>query len=209
MWKSLWPEQTKVESRLVHRAPPASQSFYWSAVSSDWLRRFEPSITQKQPPVKHNIRLKLCEVWQRLQTNISPFDLFISFYSDKWRSNLREAACCKSDWLTSVSRTHVTAQSSSCRQMLDSMSAKKSELEDRLDDMLSRIAMETQEIKELEQQLTDGAETTDQSQSPSHTGALGLAESEFRRSYKLEFLLSSSSSSSSSLSSSSYRSDFG
>ncbi len=104
MWKSLWPKQTKVESRLVHRAPPASQSFYWSAVSSDWLRRFEPSITQKQPPVKHNIRLKLCEVWQRLQTNISPFDLFISFYSDKWRSNLREAACCKSDWLTSVSR---------------------------------------------------------------------------------------------------------
>ncbi|KAM7415479.1 hypothetical protein PAMA_017809 [Pampus argenteus] len=36
------------------------------------------------------------------------------------------------------------------------MSRKQSELEGRLDDMLSRIAMETQEIKELEQQLTNG-----------------------------------------------------
>ncbi|XP_023280379.1 centriolin-like [Seriola lalandi dorsalis] len=36
------------------------------------------------------------------------------------------------------------------------MSRRQSELEGRLDDMLSRIAMETQEIKELEQQLTDG-----------------------------------------------------
>lgn len=43
-------------------------------------------------------------------------------------------------------------------QLLDRMSRKQSELEVRLDDMLSRIAMETQEIKELEQQLTDGEE---------------------------------------------------
>ena len=56
-------------------------------------------------------------------------------------------------------------------QLLDRMSGKQSELEGRLDDMLSRIAMETQEIKELEQQLTDGEETADQSQSLSQTGA--------------------------------------
>ncbi|KAM9699999.1 uncharacterized protein ACNS7B_003442 [Menidia menidia] len=36
------------------------------------------------------------------------------------------------------------------------MSGRRSQLEGRLDDLLSRIAMETQEIKELEQQLTDG-----------------------------------------------------
>ncbi|KAM4576039.1 uncharacterized protein PAE49_006320 isoform 2-T2 [Odontesthes bonariensis] len=36
------------------------------------------------------------------------------------------------------------------------MSRKQRQLEARLDDLLSRIAMETQEIKELEQQLTDG-----------------------------------------------------
>ncbi|XP_076588065.1 uncharacterized protein cntrl isoform X2 [Chaetodon auriga] len=51
---------------------------------------------------------------------------------------------------------HVTAPLSSCRRPLDKMSGKKDGLEDRLNDMLSRIAMETQEIKELEQQLTDG-----------------------------------------------------
>lgn len=34
----------------------------------------------------------------------------------------------------------------------------------RLHRMLSRIARETQEIKELEQQLTDGEQTTDQSE---------------------------------------------
>lgn len=38
----------------------------------------------------------------------------------------------------------------------------QSELEGRLDNLLSRIAAETQEIKELEQQLTDGEEKSDQ-----------------------------------------------
>ncbi len=36
------------------------------------------------------------------------------------------------------------------------MSRKHQELESRLDDMITRIHKETQEIKELEQQLTDG-----------------------------------------------------
>jgi len=44
----------------------------------------------------------------------------------------------------------------------DRMSGRQSELEGRLEDTLSRIATETQEIKELEQQLTDGEETTNQ-----------------------------------------------
>ncbi|XP_026177590.1 centriolin isoform X2 [Mastacembelus armatus] len=57
---------------------------------------------------------------------------------------------------THPEHAHVTSELSSCRQLLDRMSRKQSELEGRLDDMLSRIAMETQEIKELEQQLTDG-----------------------------------------------------
>ncbi|MEQ2305031.1 hypothetical protein AMECASPLE_033345 [Ameca splendens] len=41
-------------------------------------------------------------------------------------------------------------------QLLSAMSRKDGELEGRLDNLLSRIAMETQEIKELEQQLTSG-----------------------------------------------------
>ncbi|XP_029283793.1 LOW QUALITY PROTEIN: centriolin [Cottoperca gobio] len=55
----------------------------------------------------------------------------------------------------SEGRTDVDV-TSAVRRLLDRMSGKQSELEGRLDDMLSRIAMETQEIKELEQQLTDG-----------------------------------------------------
>ncbi|KAI1900561.1 hypothetical protein AGOR_G00051190 [Albula goreensis] len=52
--------------------------------------------------------------------------------------------------------THVKAQVSSKTQQLDIMSKKCRELESRLDDMLTRIAKETEEIKDLEQQLTDG-----------------------------------------------------
>ncbi|XP_058630694.1 centriolin isoform X2 [Onychostoma macrolepis] len=52
--------------------------------------------------------------------------------------------------------THVKAQLSKKTQLLAIMSRKHQELESRLDDMITRIYKETQEIKELEQQLTDG-----------------------------------------------------
>ncbi|XP_048046039.1 centriolin isoform X1 [Megalobrama amblycephala] len=51
---------------------------------------------------------------------------------------------------------HVKAQLSKKTQLLAIMSRKHQELESRLDDMITRIHKETQEIKELEQQLTDG-----------------------------------------------------
>ncbi|KAK7165153.1 hypothetical protein R3I94_003505 [Phoxinus phoxinus] len=51
---------------------------------------------------------------------------------------------------------HVKAQLSKKTQLLAIMSRKHQELEGRLDDMITRIHKETQEIKELEQQLTDG-----------------------------------------------------
>uniref|UniRef100_A0A673ILC1 Centriolin n=1 Tax=Sinocyclocheilus rhinocerous TaxID=307959 RepID=A0A673ILC1_9TELE len=50
----------------------------------------------------------------------------------------------------------VKAQLSKKTQLLAIMSRKHQELESRLDDMITRIYKETQEIKELEQQLTDG-----------------------------------------------------
>lgn len=53
------------------------------------------------------------------------------------------------------------AQLASKNQLLAIMSRKQHELEGRLDDMLSRIAEETQEIKDLEQQLTDGERCSD------------------------------------------------
>ncbi|XP_042612747.1 centriolin isoform X3 [Cyprinus carpio] len=51
---------------------------------------------------------------------------------------------------------HVKAQLSKKTQLLAIMSRKHQELESRLDEMITRIHKETQEIKELEQQLTDG-----------------------------------------------------
>lgn len=53
-------------------------------------------------------------------------------------------------------QTHVKAQLASKSQLLAIMSRKHRELEGRLDDMLTRITKETQEIKDLEQQLTEG-----------------------------------------------------
>ncbi|EMP34606.1 Centriolin [Chelonia mydas] len=51
---------------------------------------------------------------------------------------------------------HMTAQKASKEQQLDMMNKHYKQLESRLDEMLSRIARETEEIKDLEQQLTDG-----------------------------------------------------
>lgn len=48
------------------------------------------------------------------------------------------------------------AQKASKEQHLDIMNKRCQQLETRLDEMLSRIAKETEEIKDLEQQLTDG-----------------------------------------------------
>ncbi len=55
-----------------------------------------------------------------------------------------------------ILQAHVKAQLSKKTQLLAIMSRKHQELESRLDDMITRIHKETQEIKELEQQLTDG-----------------------------------------------------
>ncbi|XP_063792051.1 centriolin isoform X2 [Pseudophryne corroboree] len=51
---------------------------------------------------------------------------------------------------------HVKAQKASKEQQLEMMDGHYKQLEERLDEMLSRIARETEEIKDLEQQLTEG-----------------------------------------------------
>uniref|UniRef100_A0A8B9CX01 Centriolin n=1 Tax=Anser brachyrhynchus TaxID=132585 RepID=A0A8B9CX01_9AVES len=57
---------------------------------------------------------------------------------------------------------HMKAQKASKEQQLDVMNKHYKQLESRLDDMLSRIAKETEEIKDLEQQLTDGQIATNE-----------------------------------------------
>ncbi|NWT00593.1 CNTRL protein, partial [Mionectes macconnelli] len=57
---------------------------------------------------------------------------------------------------------HMRAQKASKEQQLDMMNKHCQQLESRLDEMLSRIAKETEEIKDLEQQLTDGQIATNE-----------------------------------------------
>ncbi|XP_051492171.1 centriolin isoform X2 [Apus apus] len=57
---------------------------------------------------------------------------------------------------------HMKAQRASKEQQLDVMNKQYKQLESRLDEMLSRIAKETEEIKDLEQQLTDGQIATNE-----------------------------------------------
>ncbi|XP_075041774.1 centriolin isoform X2 [Mixophyes fleayi] len=56
----------------------------------------------------------------------------------------------------SEGESHVKAQKASKEQQLEMMDGHYKQLEGRLDEMLSRIARETEEIKDLEQQLTEG-----------------------------------------------------
>ncbi|XP_064249940.1 centriolin isoform X2 [Passer domesticus] len=57
---------------------------------------------------------------------------------------------------------HMKAQKASKEQHLDMMNRHCQQLETRLDEMLCRIAKETEEIKDLEQQLTDGQIATNE-----------------------------------------------
>ncbi|NXI54115.1 CNTRL protein, partial [Chloroceryle aenea] len=57
---------------------------------------------------------------------------------------------------------HMKAQEASKEQQFDVMNKHYKQLESRLDEMLSRIAKETEEIKDLEQQLTDGQIATNE-----------------------------------------------
>ncbi|NWX16420.1 CNTRL protein, partial [Aegotheles bennettii] len=57
---------------------------------------------------------------------------------------------------------HMKAQKSSKEQQFDVMNKQYKQLESRLDEMLSRIAKETEEIRDLEQQLTDGQIATNE-----------------------------------------------
>ncbi|XP_053940314.1 centriolin isoform X2 [Cuculus canorus] len=57
---------------------------------------------------------------------------------------------------------HMKAQKASREQQFDVMNKHCKQLESRLDEMLSRIAKETEEIRDLEQQLTDGQIATNE-----------------------------------------------
>nr|XP_021509349.1 centriolin isoform X3 [Meriones unguiculatus] len=68
--------------------------------------------------------------------------------------NLQEATDCLDS--KDPKHSHMKAQKRGKEQQLDIMNKQYTQLESRLDEILSRIAKETEDIKDLEQQLTDG-----------------------------------------------------
>ncbi|MCJ8746782.1 hypothetical protein PDJAM_G00145640 [Pangasius djambal] len=133
--------------------------------ASEELQQLEEAVSQKRisEAEKDHLRQqlhmkiqKLCEMRQETEN--------LEKQLDRQSSKLSEAQG-ELDQLQSLLHTlkpedlrhaHVKAQLASKSQLLSIMSKKQHELEGRLDDMLSRIAKETQEIKDLEQQLTEG-----------------------------------------------------
>ncbi|KAI5088185.1 centriolin isoform X2, partial [Silurus meridionalis] len=104
----------------------------------------------------HSKIQKLCEMREEAET--------LEKHLDRQSSELNQAQG-EVDHLQNLLHTlnpedirhaHVRFQLASKNQLWSIMSKKQHELEGRLDDMLSRIAQETQEIKDLEQELTEG-----------------------------------------------------
>ncbi|XP_023557331.1 centriolin isoform X2 [Octodon degus] len=74
-------------------------------------------------------------------------------------------------------KSHVKAQKRGKEQQLDIMNKQYKQLESRLDEILSRIAKETEEIKDLEQQLTEGQIATNEALKKDLEGVIsGLQE---------------------------------
>ncbi|XP_068166611.1 centriolin isoform X3 [Antennarius striatus] len=130
-----------------------------SKASDQQLDHQEPEEALKQHTSLDSFLYKL-SVLEQLKDEADEMQRRMEQQTEERRTTERETDELETQLLTleptDPQHAHVTSQLSSCRQLLERMSGKKSELEDRLDDMLSRIAVETQEITELEQQLTDG-----------------------------------------------------
>ncbi|XP_035642272.1 centriolin isoform X8 [Oncorhynchus keta] len=158
-------EQTKAEERLqqLHREIEEAEQQVLRAGGE--LRQLQETLSQKQvsEAEKEQLRQKLhwrIQQVRQLRDEAEALEGQLEIQSgemDRTQGDLGHLQ----DLLHTLDprdpqHAHVKAQVSSKSQLLDMMSRKHRELEGRLDDMLSRIAKETEEIKDLEQQLTDG-----------------------------------------------------
>ncbi|XP_064830104.1 centriolin isoform X2 [Oncorhynchus masou masou] len=161
-------EQTKAEERLqqLHREIEEAEQQVLRAGRE--LRLLQETLSQKQvsEAEKEQLRQKLhwrIQQVRQLRDEAEALEGQLEIQSGKMNRTQGELGHLQ-DLLHTLDprdprdpqHAHVKAQVSSKSQLLDMMSRKHRELEGRLDDMLSRIAKETEEIKDLEQQLTDG-----------------------------------------------------
>ncbi|KAK6313585.1 hypothetical protein J4Q44_G00169320 [Coregonus suidteri] len=158
-------EQTKAEQRLqqLHREIEEAEQHVLRAGRE--LRQLEETLSQKQvsEAEKEQLRQQLHRRIQQVRQLRDEAEA-LEGQLEMQRGEMSRAQG-ELDHLQGLLDTldprdpqhaHVKAQVSRKSQLLDMMSRKHRELEGRLDGMLSRIAKETEEIKDLEQQLTDG-----------------------------------------------------
>ncbi|XP_060762872.1 centriolin isoform X5 [Neoarius graeffei] len=156
---------TVAEEQLQHLHKEMEYTERQILRASKELQQLEEAASQKRASETEKDHLrqqlhmkiqKLCEMRQEAET--------LEKQLDRQSSELSEAQE-ELDQLQSLLHTlkpedlryaHVKAQLASKNQLLSIMSRKQHELEGRLDDMLSCITKETREIKDLEQQLTEG-----------------------------------------------------
>ncbi|CDQ81110.1 unnamed protein product [Oncorhynchus mykiss] len=158
-------EQTKAEERLqqLHREIEEAEQQVLRAGGE--LRQLQETLSQKQvsEAEKEQLRQKLhwrIQQVRQLRDEAEALEGQLETQSGEMNRTQGELGHLQ-DLLHTLDprdpqHAHVKAQVSSKSQLLGMMSRKHRELEGRLDDMLSRIAKETEEIKDLEQQLTDG-----------------------------------------------------
>ncbi|NXA49782.1 CNTRL protein, partial [Nothocercus julius] len=135
------------------------------------LRQVEDALTQKKISManKEDLEQQLCnkiQILHQLRKEALELEKQIETEKREIGKKQKELEDLQS-FLASVNskdprHAHMKAQKTSKEQQLDIMNKHYKQLESRLDEMLSRIAKETEEIKDLEQQLTDGQIATNE-----------------------------------------------
>ncbi|NWJ04722.1 CNTRL protein, partial [Crypturellus undulatus] len=135
------------------------------------LRQVEDALTHKKMSManKEDLEQQLCNKIQILhQLHKEALELEKQIENEKREIGKKQKELEDlQSFLASVNskdprHAHMKAQKTSKEQQLDIMNKHYKQLESRLDEMLSRIAKETEEIKDLEQQLTDGQIATNE-----------------------------------------------
>ncbi|XP_069039459.1 centriolin isoform X3 [Lepisosteus oculatus] len=157
--------QEHAEERLGHLQKEIENAEHQILRATEELKQLEEAVSQKRisEAEKEQLRLQLRRQIQLLGQLRQEAQL-IEEQLERRRGEMSERRG-ELDQLQTLLDTldpsdphhaHVQAQMVSKGQQLDMMSRQYRELENRLDEMLTRIAKETEEIKDLEQQLTDG-----------------------------------------------------
>ncbi|XP_076854298.1 centriolin isoform X2 [Brachyhypopomus gauderio] len=156
---------TEAEQRLQQLNAEAERTQREILRASKELRHLEEAASQKRlaEAEKEQLRQKLCGKIQRLE-QLRQEAVTLEEQRRVQGAELDQAQGALEQLQTTLRslqpqdprHTHVKAQVASESQALAVMSRRQHELEERLDDVLTRITKETQEIKDLEQQLTDG-----------------------------------------------------